>query len=607
MREGRAVRVLVVEDESVVALDARLRLEGLGYAVVGIADNAADALGLAARENPDLVLMDIRIKGETDGIAAAEALRDMSDVPVVFATAYADDDTLSRAKTSSPYGYIVKPFQERELKIVIELALAKHEYERGMREARDLAEAASRAKSGFLATMSHELMTPLNSIIGFTELAMDGADEEGRGNLAIALESARSLKSLIDSVLEYARLESGDDRVLATDIDPVADLESLLGQYAARARVKGLEISLAEDPGLPSKVRLDGRKLLHAASCLLDNAVKFTGRGFVRLALSRSTLPDGKPSLLIEVSDSGPGIPEGRRDEAFGGFVQLDPSYRRKAGGAGLGLAIAKGLAGLMGGRVELADRPGGGTLVRLEVPCREAGSAAERRDAFRGRTVALAGVAEPCASDMAGAVEALGGRVTTLSGPGELERFLASDPEALALVDEALAPAGPEGAAGSSGRILSLRRRGTGRKASPWYGPFAWYPVGIRKLLIFAAGESPDRDGADREVPARPAKSGDAARDGGSGFAELLGDLRSELGDDRTELDDLARLSTALGKALAESDFEAAERAAQLYRDRAEARGSKSGARAAFAALRAARRSDAAGLAEFERRFSAT
>ncbi len=607
MSGGRVVRVLVVEDESVVALDARLRLEGLGYAVVGVADNAADALGLAARENPDLVLMDIRIKGETDGIAAAEALRDMSDVPVVFATAYADEDTLSRAKTSSPYGYIVKPFQERELRIVIELALAKHEYEKGMREARDLAEAASRAKSGFLATMSHELMTPLNSIIGFTELAMDGADEEGRANLAIALDSARSLKSLIDSVLEYARLESGDARVLATEFDLVGEFESLLADCAARARAKGLEISLAEDPGLPPTARLDGRKLLHAASCLLDNALKFTARGFVRLALSRSALPDGRPSLRVEVSDSGPGIPEERRDEAFGGFVQLDPSYRRKAGGAGLGLAIARGLSGLMGGTVELADRPGGGTLARLEVPCREAATAAVPGDAFHGRTLAFFGVAEPCASDMAGAAEALGGRVVTLSSAVELTRFLDSDPDSLALVDEAADSVFPEGAAKRGARILCLKRRGSSRRERSPSGTFAWYPVGIRKLQVFAAGESPDRDGADREGSASPAAPREASRDDGSGFTELLAGLRSELESDRTELDDLERLAATLGKAVAVGDFEGAERAAQLYRERAEARGSKSGARAAFAALRAARRSDGAQLEAFARRFAAT
>lgn len=602
MKEGRAARVLVVEDESVVALDARLRLEELGYAVVGIADNAVDALALAARENPDLVLMDIRIKGETDGIAAAEALRDMSDVPVVFATAYADEETLSRAKTSSPYGYIVKPFQERELRIVIELALAKHEYEKGMREARDLAEAASRAKSGFLATMSHELMTPLNSIIGFTELAMDGADEEGRGNLTMVLESARSLKSLIDSVLQYARLESGDARVLATEFDLFGEFEALLGEYASRARAKGLELSVAEDPGLPSTVRLDGRKLLHAASCLLDNALKFTSRGFVRLALSRSTLSDGKPSIRVEVSDSGPGIPEERRDEAFGGFVQLDPTYRRRAGGAGLGLAIARGLAGLMGGTVELVDRSGGGTLARLEVPCREAAAAAEPRDAFHGRTLALVGVAEPCASDIAGVVEALGGRVATLSSTVELERFLESDPDALALVDEAMASGLPEGSEERRARILSLRRRGAGRRADPSSVPFAWYPVGIRKLQSFASGESPDRESGSYQAAPR-----DQARDDGGSFVELLSVLRSDLGADRTELDDLERLATTLEKAVAAADFEAAERAAQLYRERAEARGSKPGARAAFVALRAARRSDGDQLAEFARRFAAT
>ncbi|MBN1242402.1 MAG: response regulator [Spirochaetales bacterium] len=601
MNAKSAVRVLVVEDESVVALDARLRLESLGYEVVGIADNAADALALAARENPNLVLMDIRINGETDGVEAAERLRDISDVPVVFATAYADDETLSRAKSSSPYGYIVKPFQERELRIVIELALAKHDYEKGVREARDLAEAASRAKSGFLATMSHELVTPLNSIIGFIELARDGADEEGRANLAIAMESARSLKSLIESVLEYTRLESGDARVLAADFNLAEAFESLLDGFASRARAKGLELSHAEDPGLPALVRLDERKLLHASSCLLDNALKFTDRGFVRLELGRSSTQDGKSALLVEVSDSGPGIPEERRDEAFGSFVQLDPSYRRKAGGAGLGLAITRGLAALMGGAVSLHDRPGGGTTARLVVPCRETETEGEPGDELSGRPVALVGISEPSASDIAGAVESLGGKVITLAHAGEIRGFLDGNPDALAILDEA-AWGGAEIPSGFEGRVLTLRRKGAARKARVDGPIFAWYPVGLRKLKAFAAGTSPDREAADRPLPA-PAPEPDDGVD----FENLLESLETDLRAEPEEFDDLQRLAAAFERTVAESDFESAERAAQLYRERAEARGSKAGRSAAFFALRAARRSDGRQLAAFARRFSGT
>ena len=170
MKSGRDI--LVVEDENIVALDMRMRLEAMGYRVVDVVETASSAIERAASLLPDLVLMDIKLKGEQDGIEAAGHLRERAEVPVIFVTAFTDERTLERAKQASPYGYIVKPFHERELRIAIELALYKHQYELSIRRARDIAEEANRIKGEFLANMSHELKTPLNSVIGFTELAM---------------------------------------------------------------------------------------------------------------------------------------------------------------------------------------------------------------------------------------------------------------------------------------------------------------------------------------------------------------------------------------------------------------------------------------------------
>lgn len=120
-------RILVVEDEAVIRYDIRQQLEALGYSVVGEACSGQEAVFLTGRLCPDLVLMDIRLTPGMDGIAAAHAIREHQALPVVFLTAYAADDILERARLAEPYGYILKPFSEDELKSVLQTALDKHQ------------------------------------------------------------------------------------------------------------------------------------------------------------------------------------------------------------------------------------------------------------------------------------------------------------------------------------------------------------------------------------------------------------------------------------------------------------------------------------------------
>jgi diguanylate cyclase (GGDEF)-like protein/PAS domain S-box-containing protein len=125
-------KILIVEDEGIVALDLQDQLQFMGYQVVGIADTAKDALKMAAKESPNLVLMDIVIKGERDGIDIARQIHDLFDIPVVFLTAYADEKTLARAKLSHPYGYIIKPFNAKMIHSNIEMALHRHEVDQAL-------------------------------------------------------------------------------------------------------------------------------------------------------------------------------------------------------------------------------------------------------------------------------------------------------------------------------------------------------------------------------------------------------------------------------------------------------------------------------------------
>lgn len=127
-------QILIVEDEGVVAMEIEARLKSLGYAVSAVASSGEEAIEKTAETRPDLVLMDIKLRGDMDGVEAAEQIRARFDIPVIYLTAHADNDTLRRAKVTEPFGYIIKPFEERELYTNIEIALYKHNLEKELKE-----------------------------------------------------------------------------------------------------------------------------------------------------------------------------------------------------------------------------------------------------------------------------------------------------------------------------------------------------------------------------------------------------------------------------------------------------------------------------------------
>jgi PAS domain S-box-containing protein len=160
-----SARILVVEDESIVALDVKDRLLSMGYAVTAVTDRGEEALDLVETGRPDLVLMDIRLKGAMDGIKAADEIRRRWNVPVVYLTAFSEESTLRRAKVTEPFGYIIKPFEDREIQSVIEMALYKHQAEQRLRESeRRYATTLSSIGDGVIATDSRGAVTLMNPV-----------------------------------------------------------------------------------------------------------------------------------------------------------------------------------------------------------------------------------------------------------------------------------------------------------------------------------------------------------------------------------------------------------------------------------------------------------
>lgn len=224
------------------------------------------------------------------------------------------------------------------------------------------AEAAVSSKRNFLANVSHEMRTPLNGVIGITELLLETKiDAEQRNYLNIVKSSGESLLGAINEILDYARIEAGVVRVDAIPFRLRQVLENMLRTLAFAANKKGLQLKLEMEPGLPEYLIGDAGKLQQILINLAGNAIKFTEQGLVTISVEEeSRTPNIR--LRFVVTDNGIGIPLEKQSAIFEAFTQADQSTSRLYGGTGLGLAICSRLVGLMGGRIWVESEVGAGS-----------------------------------------------------------------------------------------------------------------------------------------------------------------------------------------------------------------------------------------------------
>jgi CheY-like chemotaxis protein len=242
--------------------------------------------------------------------------------------------------------------------------------ERALAAARDAAEAASRAKSAFLANTSHEIRTPLNGLLGLARLAMQGGLEEERRQqyLEQIFESAHSLSGIISDILDLSKIEAGKFTLESVPFGLRDTLESVHDGYRALAEAKGLELALAIDAEVPATVLGDPVRVRQILTNYITNALKFTERG--RLRIHASLQREG--IVRLSVADTGPGIDAATQRRLFRPFSQADDSTTRRFGGTGLGLSICRELAHLMGGEVGVVSDPGTGSTFWAELPLPE-------------------------------------------------------------------------------------------------------------------------------------------------------------------------------------------------------------------------------------------
>ncbi len=406
MPDNQKAAVLVVDDDP----DNIDLMEGTLAelpAEIVTAGSGAEAVRLAAERRFAVILMDLRMP-RMSGLEAAEEIDRGTlnrDTPIIFCTGMTDDKSVLSGYRAGAVDYLLKSenpeiirrktqvfldLYQRQLELTeahdkLEITMRNLRHHRDhlqdmvesrterLREAMRQAEMASRAKSNFLSNMSHELRTPINGILGMAQLlAASKLTSEQEDQLETINTSTQLLLDIVSQILEIAQLESGQVEVREEAVNPVRLCEQIVAVARAAVVDKPVTVECQAGPAVRDWYRTDRARLRQILMTFLDNATQFTARGSIRVSVEAKPAGD-RDTLRFTVADTGTGIAKNELDTLFEKFTQADESSRRAHGGLGLGLARAKEVATLLGGRVGGESTPGTGSRFWFEIslpPC---------------------------------------------------------------------------------------------------------------------------------------------------------------------------------------------------------------------------------------------
>lgn len=378
-------RVFVVEDEAVVAMDLSRRLKDLGYQVCGSAGSGETAATRIQALDPDVVLMDINLGGGMSGLDVARRIQASCKASVVFLTAYSGADIVAEAVAAGAYGFLVKPFNERELYAALRVAVARGHFDEKLRalnaslddrvreRTAELAQAlqglqeANRTKHEFLLNMNHEMRTPLNHITGLSEILKF---HEPIADVPLAVgwvdqiqTAAWQLVRMVESLFDLKDIAQAPARLELKPVDPQLPINEALQLVVAVAAAA--DVRIEQDVFAPANLRVkaDHDRLRQVLINLLLNAVKYNRQGgSVALTLRADTA-----SVTITVSDTGDGMCEETQARAMAPFARFVP-HGKVIGGIGIGLTVANHIVETMGGRLSIQSRPSAGTVVTVTL-----------------------------------------------------------------------------------------------------------------------------------------------------------------------------------------------------------------------------------------------
>ncbi|TKG92317.1 hybrid sensor histidine kinase/response regulator [Puteibacter caeruleilacunae] len=380
-------KILIVDDRLENLISLEMILEDFDVEFIR-AFSGEEALMQTLKNDLALVILDVQMPG-MDGYETLELMRQRKKtrlLPVIFVSAIHQSDLhIIKGIATGAVDFIPKPIIPEILKgkveIFLELYRQKKELDNLLKDleqsntelriAKEKAEAATRSKSLFLASMTHEIRSPMNGIMGISRLLMKSKlNDEQRDLLEVINTSGENLLQIVNDILDFSKIEAGKVELDKINFNLRALVNNIYHLLNFKAIEKGLNMSVYISPDVPDTLFGDPLRINQVLMNLCNNAVKFTQKGSIKLEVKTEEIRDNSVVLFISIRDTGIGIAEDVQKQLFQEYQQSDTSTSRKFGGTGLGLAISKNLITLMNGDIGVNSRPGIGSefWIRLEL-----------------------------------------------------------------------------------------------------------------------------------------------------------------------------------------------------------------------------------------------